>query len=72
MLDELVGYIARNPHHHDIRPIDRRPITRRRFDRWHMGLLVTDAMADTVARVKAGAETVDTLVDAMHADAVLM
>jgi hypothetical protein len=71
-LDEVVGYISRNPRHHDIQLLDRQPITTRRFERWHMGLLVTDALADAVTRVKAGEATVDALIDAMHADADLM
>jgi hypothetical protein len=71
-LDQVVGYISRNPRHHDIRLIDRQPITTRRFDRWHMGLLVTDALADAVAALKLGHTTVDAVIDAMRADADLM
>jgi hypothetical protein len=72
VLDEVVGYISRNPRHHDIRLIDRQPITMRRFERWHMGLLVTDALADAVAALKDGRTTVDAVIDAMRADADLM
>lgn len=72
VLDEVVGYIARDPRHHDIQLIDRQPVTTRRFDRWAMGLLVTDALADAVVAVKSGQACVDAVIDAMLADADLM
>jgi hypothetical protein len=72
VLDEVVGFISRNPRHHGIRLIDRQPVAMRRFERWHMGLLVTDALADAVTALKEGRTTVDAVVDAMRADADLM
>lgn len=72
VLDEVVAYISRDPRHHDIQLIDRQPVTRRRFDRWAMGLLVTDALADAVGAVKSGQSPVDAVIDAMLADADLM
>ncbi|RTL43949.1 MAG: BLUF domain-containing protein [Burkholderiales bacterium] len=72
MLDEVVGYISRSPRHQDIRLIERQPITTRRFDGWHMGLLVTDALADQVEALKARRTSVDAVIEAMRANADLM
>lgn len=71
-LDQVVGYISRSPRHHGIELIDRQPVTTRRFDRWAMGLLVTDALADAVAGLKSGQISVDAVIDAMLADDDLM
>lgn len=71
-LDQVVGYIARDARHHDIQFIERQPVSTRRFDRWHMGLLVTDALAEAVASLKARETDVDAVIDTMLADADLI
>lgn len=71
MLDQVVQYISGDPRHHGIQLIERRRVSTRRFDRWHMGLIVTDAMADAVSRMKQGELSVDTVIDALLADADL-
>ena len=72
VLDEVVAHIAEDPRHRDIRIIERKAITARRFDRWNMGLLVTVALAQAVQALKAGELGVDGLIDAMLADADLL
>lgn len=72
VLDEVVAHIAEDPRHRDIRIIERKAITARRFDRWNMGLLVTVALAQAVQALKAGELSVDGLIDAMLADADLL
>lgn len=72
VLDAVVAHIAEDPRHRDIRIIERKAITARRFDRWNMGLLVTVALAQAVQALKAGELGVDGLIDAMLADADLL
>lgn len=72
VLDEVAARIAADPRHHDMRIIERTPITTRRFDRWNMGLLVTDTLALAVRKLEAGRLTVDGLIGAMLADADLL
>ncbi|MBL8275695.1 MAG: BLUF domain-containing protein [Pelomonas sp.] len=72
VLDEVVAHIAEDPRHRDIRIIERKAITARRFDRWNMGLLVTVALAQAVQALKAGELSVDGLIDAMLVDADLL
>lgn len=72
VLDDVVRRIAGDPRHREIRVIERRTVEKRRFDRWAMGLLVTDALAGAVRRLKAAELSVDGLIEAMRADADLL
>ncbi len=72
VLDRLLAAISADRRHAGLRLIDRRAVNTRRFDRWSMGLIVTDAMTQAVQQMKAGELSVEAVMDAMLSDADLL
>lgn len=69
MLDDVWACIARDPRHVAVRIVSREAVPRRRFDRWGLHLLTSDALTAALHQLTAGDLAVDPFIDLMLREA---